>query len=60
MDAPRDYDTKWRKSDKDKYHMISLMWNLKYNPMNLFTKQKQTHNHKNKFMFTKGEGGRED
>ena len=24
MDGPRDYHTKWSKSDKDKYHMISL------------------------------------
>ena len=27
MGGPRDDHTK---SDKDKYHMISLMWNLKY------------------------------
>ena len=25
MDGPRDYHTKWSKSDKDKYHMISLI-----------------------------------
>ena len=25
MDGPRDYPMKWSKSDKDKYHMISLM-----------------------------------
>ena len=31
MDGPRDYHTKQSKSEKDKYHMISLnMWNLKY------------------------------
>ena len=24
IDGPRDYHTKWSKSDKDKYHMISL------------------------------------
>ena len=29
MDGPRDYHTKWSKSDKDKYYMISHMWNLK-------------------------------
>ena len=29
MDGPRDYYTKWSKSDKYKYHMISHMWNLK-------------------------------
>jgi len=25
MDGPRDYHTKWNKSDRDKYHMISLI-----------------------------------
>ena len=25
MDGPRDYHTKWNKSDKDKYHKISLI-----------------------------------
>ena len=30
IDGPRDYHTEWSKSEKDKYHMISLiMWNLK-------------------------------
>ena len=25
MDVSRDYPTKWRKSEKDKYHMVSLI-----------------------------------
>ena len=25
MDGPRDYHTKWSKSDNDKYYMISLI-----------------------------------
>ena len=25
LDGPRDYHTKWSKSDKDKYHMRSLI-----------------------------------
>ena len=25
MDEPTDYGTKWNKSEKDKYHMISLI-----------------------------------
>ena len=29
--------------EKDKYHMLSLMWNLKGNYTNKFTKQKETH-----------------
>ena len=28
MDGPRDYHTKWSKSDKDKYHMISLIYGI--------------------------------
>ena len=28
MDGPRDYHTKWSKSDKDKYHMVSLICGL--------------------------------
>ena len=29
MDGRRDYHTKWSKPDKDKYHDIAYMWNLK-------------------------------
>ena len=47
MEGPRDYHTKWSKSDKDKYHMISLICGiLKMMQTNLFRKQKQTHSHK--------------
>ena len=28
MDRPRDYDTKFKKSGKDKYHMISFMFGI--------------------------------
>ena len=38
MDGSRDYHTKWSQSQRDKYHVLSLMWNLK-KQMNLFTKQ---------------------
>ena len=41
MDGPRDNHTKWSKSDKDKYHMISLICGIEnMTQMNLFTKQK--------------------
>ena len=30
MDGPKDYHAKRGNSGKDKYHMISHMWNLKY------------------------------
>ena len=38
MDGPEDYHTKRSKSDKDKYHMISLtLWKQKMIQMDLFT-----------------------
>ena len=32
MDATRDYDTKWRKSDRERLmpYDITYMWNLRY------------------------------
>ena len=30
MNANRDHQTKWSKSEKDEYHVILHMWNLKY------------------------------
>jgi len=43
MDGPEDYHTKWSESEKDKYHMIALLYSeLQTNEqMNLFTKQRQ-------------------
>ena len=40
MDGPRDYHNKWSKSDKDKYHMISLMCGIlqKNKQVDLFKK----------------------
>ena len=50
MDGPRNFHTKWRKSEKDKYHMISHMWNLmKMIRKNFLTIQKQTHRFQNQF-----------
>ena len=43
MDGPRDYHTKWSKSDRERQisYGITYMWNLKKMiQMNLFTKQK--------------------
>ena len=45
MDGPRDYYTKWSKSDKERQisYDITYIWNLiKMIQINLFTKQKQT------------------
>ena len=41
MDGPRDYLSEVNQSEKDKYHMISNMWNLKYNT-NEFICKKET------------------
>ena len=60
MNGLRDDHTKWSKSEKDKYQMISLICGFlkKMIQMNLFSKLKQ--NFKNKFMVTKGEVGERD
>ena len=38
MDRPRDYQTKSSKSDKDNYHDIIYMWNLKNSTNELISK----------------------
>ena len=51
------------KSDRERQisHDITYMWNLKKMiQMNLFTKQKQIHRHRNKHMVTKEERGGEN
>ena len=61
MDGPRDYHTKWSKSDRERQILydITYIWNLKIVQMDLFTKLKQTHRHSKQIMVTKGEGGRD-
>ena len=47
MDGPRDYHTKWSKSDRER-HMISLIdgtWKQKHSGT-YFTKQKWIHRHR--------------
>ena len=47
MDGPRDYHTKWSKSERERQiYDITYMWNLNMREMNLFTKQKQTYRHR--------------
>ena len=47
MNGPRDYHTKWSKSDRERQiaYDIAYMWNLilKMIQMDLYTKEKQTH-----------------
>ena len=62
MDGHRDYHTKWSKSDKDKYRMMSLICGIlkKMIQMNLFIKQKPTHRHrKQTYVSQRGKGGRD-
>ena len=47
MDATWDYHTKWSKSKEDIYHMILLVCeDSNTSQMNLSSKQKQTHRHR--------------
>ena len=49
IDGPRDYNTKWSKTNKDKYHIISLIFKLKkivqmnLQNKNRFTDRKQAY-----------------
>ena len=49
MDRPRDYHTKWSKSEKDKYYMISFICGIYIQKRNRLTGKE------NKLMVTKGE-----
>ena len=58
MDGPRDYHTKWSKSERERQipYDITYMWNLKYDTNELM-KQKQTHRHrKQTYSYQKGKG----
>ena len=56
MDGPRDYHTKWSKSDKDKYHMILLfVESKKWYKWPYLQKRNRVTDVENKFMVTKGE-----
>ena len=58
MDGPRDSHTEWSKSEKDKCHVILLICGIENMvQMNLFTKQIQTHRHREQTWITKGEKG---
>ena len=59
MVGPRDYQSKWNKSDKDKCHMKSFIYQnlIKIIQKNLFTKQKQTHRFQNQtYGYQRGNG----
>ena len=59
MDRFRDYHTKLRKSEKDKYCMnIAYMWNQKKNDINelIYKTVIRVTDTENKFMVTRGKG----
>ena len=55
-DGPRDYHTKWSKSEKDKHHIISLMWNLKYDTNELIYKTETDSHWKQTYGYQRGRG----
>ena len=56
MDGPGDDHTKWSKSEKDKHHRTSLVWNLKYDTNELIYKTETDSQTENRLTVTKGEG----
>ena len=62
MDGPRDYHTKWSKSDRERQisYDIAYMWNLKKEKRYRWTylqNRKRLTDIEYKLMVTKGEGG---
>jgi len=43
MDRSRDYHIKWSKSDKDEYHMVSLICGIQKNDTNEFIYKTETY-----------------
>ena len=58
MDGPRDCHTEWSKSEKNKYHDIVYMWNLKKcHKWTYLQNRNRLTDIDNKLMVTKGERG---
>ena len=57
VDGPRDYHTKWSKSDRERQisYDITYMWNLKRWSNEFIYKTETDSDFKNKLMVTKGE-----
>ena len=57
MDGPRDYLSKWSKSDRERQipYEITYMWNLKYDTNELIYKTNRFTDIENKLMVTKRE-----
>ena len=48
MDGPRDYQTQWSKSEKDKYNMISFICRVWKNDTNELIHKTETHSQTSK------------
>ena len=62
MDGPRDYHTKWCKSDRERpiSYDITYMWHLKNDTNELISKMKRdSTGTENKLMVARGERGRD-
>ena len=59
MDGPRDYHTKWSKSERERQipYAITYTWNLKYDTNELIYETETDSVIENKLMVTKGERG---
>ena len=59
MDGPKDYHTKWSKSEKDKFHMISLICGIlkkKWYKWTYLQNRMTVTELENELMVTKGDG----
>ena len=58
MDGPRDYHTKWSKSDREKQiYDITYMWNLKYDTSELIYKTETDSKTSTNLRLLKGKAG---
>ena len=55
MGGPREYHTKWSKSEKNKYYIITCMWNLKNNTIEFIYKTETGLKQNKNLWLTKGE-----
>ena len=61
MERPRDYHSKWSKSEKDKYHMISFICGVLKSDTNELIYKIETHRHrKQTYDYQRQKGGGRD
>ena len=56
MDGPRNYQTKWSKSERERYY-ITYMWNLKYDTNEFVYETERLTDIENRLVVTKREAG---